>query len=59
MKFIKYLESITGVSVYPMTSLLIFTIFFAFAALWAFKADKKMIDEIRHIPLDNDQPKNL
>lgn len=53
MKFINYLESITGVSVYPLASLLIFTIFFAAAAFWAFKADKGMIDHIRHIPLDD------
>lgn len=58
MKFIKYLEGISGVSIYPMASLLIFTIFFLLAAFWAFKADKQMMDQISHIPLDNDEPKN-
>lgn len=59
MKFIKYLETITGISVYPMASLLIFSIFFVMAAFWALRADKKMMDQISHIPLDNDEPKNL
>lgn len=58
MKFIKYLESIGGISIYPMTSLLIFSIFFLLAAFWAFKADKGMMDQISHSPLDNDEPKN-
>lgn len=59
MKFIKYLETITGISVYPMASLLIFSIFFLLAAFWALRADKNMMDQISHIPLDNDEPKNL
>ncbi|RPE12405.1 CcoQ/FixQ family Cbb3-type cytochrome c oxidase assembly chaperone [Chitinophaga lutea] len=58
MKFIKYLESISGVSIYPMASLLIFSVFFLLAAFWALKADKRMMDSISHIPLDNDEPKN-
>jgi Cbb3-type cytochrome oxidase component FixQ. len=58
MKFIKYLETITGISVYPMASLLIFSVFFLLAAFWALRADKKMMDQISQIPLDNDEPKN-
>ena len=53
MKFINYLQSITGVSIYPLASLCIFTVFFVVAALWAFKADKGMINHIRNIPLDD------
>jgi hypothetical protein len=55
MKFINYLESISGISIYPLSSLFIFTIFFAMASLWAFKADKGMIDHISHIPLDDNK----
>ena len=54
MKFINYLETITGVSVYPLASLIIFTVFFTIATIWALKADKGMIDYIRHIPLDGE-----
>lgn len=53
MKFINYLQSISGISIYPLASLIIFTVFFAAAAFWAFRADKRMIDHIRHIPLDD------
>ncbi|CAL1521161.1 CcoQ/FixQ family Cbb3-type cytochrome c oxidase assembly chaperone [Chitinophaga sp. MM2321] len=59
MKFINYLESIAGISIYPLASLLIFSIFFAIASLWAFKADKKMVDHISRIPLDNDDIHSL
>jgi len=54
MKFINYLQSITGVSIYPLTSLLLFTIFFTVASIWAFKADKEMVDHVSRIPLDDD-----
>lgn len=59
MKFINYLKSIDDVSIYPLASLLIFTIFFAAAAFWAFRSDKAMVDHISRIPLDNDEPKSL
>ncbi|HTI90168.1 MAG TPA: hypothetical protein VL727_06235 [Puia sp.] len=52
MKFINYLEKISGVSVYGMTSLIIFGVFFLGMLIWAIKADKGMIEEIRQIPLD-------
>lgn len=54
MKFINYLQSITGVSIYPLASLLIFTLFFTAATIWALRADKQMVDDISRIPLDND-----
>lgn len=53
MKFINYLEKITGVDIYALTSFSIFFIFFIAMAFWAFKADKKMIDEINSLPLKN------
>ena len=59
MKFINYLQSITGVSVYPLTSLLLFTVFFILASIWAFKADKGMVDHVSRIPLDHDDSQSL
>jgi len=53
MKFIHYLEKITGVDIYALSSFTIFFSFFLLMALWAWKADKKMIDEINRLPLDN------
>ena len=53
MKFINYLEKITGVDVYALSSFTIFFTIFIVMALWAWKADKKMIEEISRIPLEN------
>lgn len=52
MKFINYLEKISGVSIYGMSSLLLFGTVFIIMLVWALKADKGMIEEIRNIPLD-------
>ncbi len=53
MKFINYLEKIIGVDVYALSSFSIFFVFFILMTLWAWKADKKMIDEISRMPLEN------
>jgi hypothetical protein len=52
MKFINYLEKISGVSVYGMSSLVLFVGFFVVMLIWTIKADKGMIKEISRIPLD-------
>jgi cbb3-type cytochrome oxidase subunit 3 len=51
MKFKNYLETITGVEIYPLTSLLIFFLFFTALAVWAFRANKNYINEIKNLPL--------
>lgn len=50
MKFINYLEKITGVGIFPLSSLTIFFLFFAVVATWALKADKKYISSMKQIP---------
>jgi len=52
MKFINYLEKITGVSIYPLASFMIFGLFFLVMLIWVIKADKKTIQNISRIPLD-------
>jgi cytochrome c oxidase cbb3-type subunit 4 len=52
MKFINYLESITGIGIYPLVSFIIFFLFFMMVALYVFKADKNHIAEVSQIPLD-------
>jgi hypothetical protein len=52
MKFINYLEKITGVSIYPLISFTIFGLFFLVMLIWVLKADKKTIYDISRIPLD-------
>lgn len=55
MKFINYLQSIEGVGLYPMVSLVLFTVFFTVATVWALKAEKRSMMHKSRIPLDNDE----
>ena len=50
MKFIHYLETITGVSIYPLSSLCIFFVFFTVMTTWVLKADKGYINAMKQIP---------
>jgi hypothetical protein len=52
MKFIHYLEKITGVGIYPLSSFVIFAGFFLIMLIWVLRADKKALRRISHIPLD-------
>ncbi|RED42710.1 hypothetical protein DFQ10_108117 [Winogradskyella eximia] len=53
-KFIKgHLESIAGIEIYPMISLLIFFIFFVVLFYWVITAKKDYITTVSNIPLDN------
>lgn len=53
-KFVKgHLESITGIEIYPMISLLIFFTFFVVLFYWVITAKKDYIDTVSNIPLDN------
>lgn len=52
MKFINYLERITGVGIFPLTSLIIFFVFFSVLLLWVFTADKKYMSALGNIPFD-------
>lgn len=57
MKFVHYLEKISGVDIYALSSFAIFFTFFLGVAFWAWKADKNMINEINQLPLNNQQIK--
>jgi cbb3-type cytochrome oxidase subunit 3 len=52
MKFIHYLEKISGVDIYALISFGIFFLFFLAMLTWVFKTDKNKLDTISHIPLD-------
>lgn len=58
MKFINYLETITGVSIYPLISMLVFFIFFTVLTIWAFKASRKYMVAMKNIPLSEDNNNN-
>jgi hypothetical protein len=51
MKFIHYIEKISGITVYGLSSLFLFGIIFIVMLMWVFKADRKLMDEISQIPL--------
>ncbi|MDO5977776.1 CcoQ/FixQ family Cbb3-type cytochrome c oxidase assembly chaperone [Flavivirga spongiicola] len=56
LKFVKnHMESITGIEIYPMISLLIFFIFFVALFWWVITAKKDYIKTVSNIPLDNNQ----
>jgi hypothetical protein len=53
MKFINYLEKVSGVDIFGLASLIIFFLFFLVMLTWVFKTKKKSYREISRIPLDN------
>jgi len=59
------LEKIDGIEIYPIISLLIFFTFFVLVGYMVIKTDKKQIDEMSKLPLDDstdfrfDSNKNL
>ncbi|AIY12998.1 MULTISPECIES: cytochrome c oxidase subunit IV [Cellulophaga] len=54
-KFVKgYMETIDGVAIYPIISLLIFFIFFVVLFAWVFTASKEYISEVSELPLEKD-----
>jgi len=55
MKFKNYLESISGIEIFPMISLLVFVVFFVVLLIYVVKADKKYIDHMQQIPFDKEQ----
>ena len=54
LKFVKgYMDSIEGIEIYPIISLLIFFTFFVILFLWVFTAKKEYIKTVSNLPLDN------
>jgi hypothetical protein len=54
MKFVNYLERISGVSIYPMVSLLMFITFFILVIIFAMRTSDETVNEMGNLPLDND-----
>lgn len=53
MKFVNYLEKISGVDILGLFSLLMFVTFFTVMLIWVFRSNKKKLNEISRIPLDD------
>jgi cytochrome c oxidase cbb3-type subunit 4 len=55
LKFIKHnLESIEGVEIYPIISLVLFFLVFSAMLVFVFRLPKKRIDNLSNLPFDND-----
>ena len=48
------LQSIEGIGIYTIASMIIFILFFIGMTIWLFKVDKKYIQEMSELPLQND-----
>ena len=53
------LQSIQGVSIYPIISLIVFVLFFGIILIWMFKVDKNYIKEMENLPLEKEEENNF
>ncbi len=53
--FKHYFESIDGLEIYPIFSLIVFFIFFVLVFIWSMKADKNYLKKMEEIPLENNE----
>ena len=59
LKYIKHhVDTISGVEIYPIISLLLFFTVFTTMLIIVMKMPKKNIDKLSHLPLDNDTNNN-
>ena len=47
------LEHINGIEIYPLVSLIVFFIFFVLILIWVLKSDKKHLEKMANLPLEN------
>ena len=60
LKFIKgHMETIQGIEIYPIISLLIFFLFFVVLFWWVLTAKKDYVKEVSQIPLESKNDNQL
>ena len=52
--FKETLQSLAGVEIFPIISLILFIVMFTIVVIWAIKIDKTVISEMENIPLKSD-----
>ncbi len=58
LKFVKnHMESITGIEIYPLISLIIFFTFFVVLFWWVFTSKKEYIEKVSNIPFESTNTK--
>lgn len=59
LKFVKHnMESISGIEIFPIISLLIFFIFFIGLYTWVYTYKKDKINEMSLLPFDSESPED-
>jgi cytochrome c oxidase cbb3-type subunit IV len=53
------LQSIDNIQIWPVISFVIFFVFFLCLLLWVFTTDKKFIDKMKAMPIDEKDSLNL
>ena len=53
--FNEVLQSIEGIGIYTIISMIIFILFFIGMTIWLFKVDKKYIKQMSELPLNEDK----
>ena len=53
------LQSIENIQIWPVISFVIFFVFFLCLLLWVFTTDKKFIDKMKALPMDEKETSNL
>ena len=60
LKFIKHhMDSIMGIEIYPLVSLLIFFTFFTVLIVWVVRSDNGFISSMANMPLDESEEDDL
>ncbi len=54
-----YLQSIEGVEIYPLFTLIVFVLFFIVMLVWMLRIDKNYIKEMEHLPLESENNRKL
>ncbi|MFZ6010815.1 MAG: cbb3-type cytochrome c oxidase subunit 3 [Bacteroidota bacterium] len=52
------LQSIENIQIWPVISFVIFFVFFLCLLLWVFTTDKKFIEKMKGLPVEEDVSKN-
>ena len=48
------LESIAGIDIFPIISLVLFALFFGSVLVWVYKLDKKTVSRMKNLPLEDE-----
>lgn len=53
------LQSVEGVSVYPIISLIVFVLFFVIILVWMLRVDKNYIKKMENLPFEKEEENNF